>query len=389
MEKTLQTVSTAKKPWITQTTLQLADEKRKCKNSRLQSAEKMSEYRRMCNRVRKSARKDKNKWIREQCEAIEEAAIENRSREVYRLVRRVSGKMERPRISAIKNSNGEVLYSKEDVLGRWTEYCKQLYTEDRDMDERVREINGIAPPADHSNLSIMTEEVEAAMRKLKAHKAPGTDGIPSELLLAGEEITVHEVFDICNDIWTKEKLPDQWSQSIVVPIPKKGDTLNCSNYRTLSLVNHSCKIMLLILLERLKRQIEPHLSEEQAGFRRDRGTVQHILTLRLIGEKMWRKNKDVYNCFIDFRKAFDTTNHDVLWATLRSYGVNDKLINVLRAVYRDARACVRVGQELGDWFRLGKGNRQAYPLSPASFTIYLERVLDRLKEMDGVNIQGL
>lgn len=102
---------------------------------------------------------------------------------------------------------------------------------------------------------------------------------------------------------------------MVIPIPKTADTLNCNNYRTLSLINHACKVTLTILLERLKYEIEPYLSEEQAGFRKDRGTVQRILALKLIAEKMWKKNCDVYNCFVDFRKAFDTVNRDMLWAT--------------------------------------------------------------------------
>ena len=81
------------------------------------------------------------------------------------------------------------------------------------------------------------------------------------------------------------------------------------------------KILLLVLLNRLKTQIEKHLADEQAGFRKDRNTVPQILTLRLIAEKAKRKNKLVYNCFIDFQKAFDSVQQDTLWATLGSYGV--------------------------------------------------------------------
>ena len=78
---------------------------------------------------------------------------------------------------------------------------------------------------------------------------------------------------------------------------------------------------MMVLLERLKSQMEMHLSEEQAGFRKDRNTTQQILILRLLAEKAKRKGCNIINCFIDFQKAFDSIKHDVIWATLRSYGV--------------------------------------------------------------------
>ena len=67
-------------------------------------------------------------------------------------------------------------------------------------------------------------------------------------------------------IWKKERMPEEWSQSVIVNIPKKRDLKECTNYRTITLINHACKVMLKVLLERLKAQMEPYLAETQAGF---------------------------------------------------------------------------------------------------------------------------
>ena len=103
-----------------------------------------------------------------------------------------------------------------------------------------------------------------------------------------------------------------------------------------------------MLLNRLKQQLEPHLSEEQAGFRKDRSTVHQILTLRLIAEKAKRHGKKIYNCFIDFQKAFDTIKHKVIWAVLRSYGIEEKMVTLLQKMYEKAQSAVRIGRHQGE-----------------------------------------
>ena len=134
---------------------------------------------------------------------------------------------------------------------------------------------------------------------------------------------------------------------IIVTIPKKGDLRECSNYRTISLINHLGKVLLNIILDRLQANVNPHLSEEQAGFRKDRSTVQQILILRLMAEKSWRKDKRIFNCFIDFQKAFDTIKHDMIWNVLNSFGVDIKITRLLQNIYANSKAAVQVGRELG------------------------------------------
>jgi len=89
---------------------------------------------------------------------------------------------------------------------------------------------------------------------------------------------------------------------------------------------------MLVLLARLKAQIEEHLTDEHTGFREDRSTIQQILMLRLIAEKAKRKNKLVFNCFIDFQKACNSIKQSIIWAMLKSYGIGSRLTEILRDI---------------------------------------------------------
>jgi hypothetical protein len=86
-------------------------------------------------------------------------------------------------------------------------------------------------------------EVEIAIAKLKKYKSPGNDQIPAELSEAGGEILLSAIHRLINSVWNKEELPDQWKESIIVPVHKKGDKTDCNNYRGISLLSISYKIL--------------------------------------------------------------------------------------------------------------------------------------------------
>ena len=99
-------------------------------------------------------------------------------------------------------------------------------------------------------------KIVAAVKKLKAGKAPGTDKIPGEFLKHDGDCIIDQLHHICNDIWMKETIPDDWAKSIILT-PTKGDITKCENYRTISLINHSSKILLEIIQSRMKPMLKP------------------------------------------------------------------------------------------------------------------------------------
>jgi len=113
-------------------------------------------------------------------------------------------------------------------------------------------------------------EVELAIDKLKSHKSPGVDQIPPELIKAGGRTICLEIRKLITSIWKKEKLPEEWKESILVPIHKKGDKTDCSNYRGISLLPTTYKILPNILLSMLIPYAKEIIGDHQCGFRRNR-----------------------------------------------------------------------------------------------------------------------
>ena len=99
-------------------------------------------------------------------------------------------------------------------------------------------------------------------------------------------------------------------------IPKKGDAKECSNYRTIALISHTSKVMLKIFQARLQQYMNRELPDVQAGFRKGRGTRDQIANIRWIVKKAREFQKNVYFCFIDYVKAFDCVDHNILWEIL-------------------------------------------------------------------------
>ena len=176
-----------------------------------------------------------------------------------------------------------------------------------------------------------------------------------------------------------------------IPIFNKGDAKDCGNYRTIALISHTSKILLKILHKRMESTVERELPANQAGFRKGRGTRDHIANLRWIMERQREYGQEVHLCFIDYSKAFDCINHSLMWKTLKEMGIPTHLIMLLKSLYENQEAVVRT--EHGDTgkFRIGKGVRQGCILSPVLFNLYAERII-RMAELEtadeGVKIAG-
>jgi hypothetical protein len=152
-----------------------------------------------------------------------------------------------PRINIIKDENGNLLADPQNVLNRWKNSFNQVLNIHGIHDVRQMDIHTAEPLVPEPSLV----EVEIAIGKLKSYKSPGTDQIPAKLIRAGGETLYSEIHRLICCIWNKEELPQQWKESIIVPIYKKGDKTDCNNYRGISLLSTAYKILSNILLARL------------------------------------------------------------------------------------------------------------------------------------------
>ena len=139
-----------------------------------------------------------------------------------------------------------------------------------------------------------------------------------------------------------------------IPIPKKGNEKECSNYRPIALISHTSKVMLKILQARLQQYMNRELRDVQADFRKDRGTRDQIANIRRIIEKAREFQKNIYFCFTDYAKAFDCVDHKKLWKILKEMGIPHHLTCLLRNLYAGQEATVRTGHGTTDWFQIGK-----------------------------------
>ena len=142
---------------------------------------------------------------------------------------------------------------------------------------------------------------------------------------------------ICQQIWKTQQWPRDWKRSVFIPIPKKSNAKECSNYHTIALVSHASKVMLKILQARLQQYVNHELPDVQAGFKKGRGTRDQIANMRWIMEKAREFQKNMYFCFIDYAKALHCADPNKMWKILQGMGIPDNLTCLLRNLYATVR----------------------------------------------------
>ena len=165
--------------------------------------------------------------------------------------------------------------------------------------------------------------------------------------------------------------------------PKKGDLSNSSNWRGITLLSVIAKTVSNIIYNPINGAVFGVLSEEQAEFRDGRGCTDHIFVLRHIMEQCeeWRK-PGVLN-IVDFGKAFDSIHRVSMWMQLKLYGLPNKIIALIKAVFEGSESCVRVGQEHTHFFEITTGVRQGDVLSPLLFNIVIDYIMGKLQQVEG------
>ena len=159
---------------------------------------------------------------------------------------------------------------------------------------------------------ILECEGKWALGSITTNKASAGDGIPVELFQILKDDAVKVFHSICQQIWKTQQWPQDWKRSVFIPIPKKGNTNECSNYRTIAHISHATKVMLKILHARLQQYVNCELPDVQPGFRKGRRTRDQIANIYWIIKKAKEFQKNIYFRFIDYVKAFDCVDHNKL-----------------------------------------------------------------------------
>ena len=137
----------------------------------------------------------------------------------------------------------------------------------------------------HIEPDFLESEVKWAVESITMNKASGNDGIPVELFQVLKDDAVKVLHSICQPIWKTQQWPQDWKMSVFIPITKKGNAKECSNYHTIALISHTSKVMLKIVQARLQQYVNSKLPDVQAGFGKGRGTRDQIINIHWIMEK--------------------------------------------------------------------------------------------------------
>ncbi len=234
------------------------------------------------------------------------------------------------------------------------------------------------------NKDITIQEVNFVVNKAKNNKACGIDTIPYEILKNKPIINILlKLFQFCLDT---ALIPSIWRKSIVHPIPKdrKNDKRIPLNYRGISLICNICKLYSSILNKRMLEYLDTMglLVDEQNGFRPRRSCQEQIFTLTSILRNNLNQNKEIFCTFIDFKKAFDSIDRELLLYKLLLNNVNGKIYNSIKGLYYNTEACVRINNVLTDWFLTGSGVKQGDSLSTTLFSLYVNGLAENIKKLN-------
>lgn len=337
------------------------------------------------NRLRKITRREKREWINDKWEEINKARDASEWWKAIRKFRAQRGQL-------VDNDIDEK---------QWIDHFEKLLTKGHsdvfliDLAESpwLRDID-ISQDANDNTLGdlISIRELKKAISRMADGKATGEDEIPIECLKILSSEDTGKLLMSINKVWEEGILPLGWEKARIVPLFKEGNVNEVGNYRGISLLDSGYKVLTNIMASRLNEWTdkENKLKESQAGFRKSRGTRDHIFVLNsLINNRLKVKRGKLYVAFIDFQKAFDTVVRDLMLAKIWDIGIRGRMHTMIREIYRNTKAEVQIGSKITMEFSAEIGVRQGCALSSVLFDIFIDDMDDIwIRKKEGGTVIG-
>lgn len=269
-------------------------------------------------------------------------------------------------LQPIYASDGTLLTNQPAILARWAQHYEMLgtdvtgHSQQADYWQHLDPQETRQPPITELDAAFTRIDVWDALSRMKRHKAPGHDGIPTDFLQAclqenkdsPEENAPPRpcpmtdcLCSLLNAAYEQGELPVAWEESVVLSLPKDGDLADCANYRGISLMPTTLKTMAVILAARISRAGEDRnlFSVTQAGFRKLEECVTQAACVVDILQRRRIAGETTYATFVDLKKAYDTVPHEALFAKLSQFGIHGQCLAFLRCLYARSKITVRVG----------------------------------------------
>ena len=197
------------------------------------------------------------------------------------------------------------------------------------------------------------------------------------------------IIKLFNRLFENGEFPVQWTKIILIPLHKKGNVNNPDNYRGIALIDVLSKVYISIITKRLTFYAHAYakISESQGGFREKYSSVDNgFILYTIVNKYLSRRRKSLYVAFVDFQKAFDSVNRNILYDVLQRKYVKGKLFDVIKSIYKSVQGCVKTHQGFTDTFDCPLGLRQGCSLSPILFSLFID---DLNSMMHDSNVRGV
>lgn len=354
--------------------------------------------------------KKRRQWMKKEKDKLCALMSEN-SRNFWKQIDKIGIGNERRKIPGdeVKLDNGYITTNEKEILQKWKNDFKSLFAEKQcpnfdskflkeseillqNYDKETKQYNKLQSENDTIiNSDITYEEVYKAVYRAKLRKASGIDEVPTEVLRNSTVISyLTKLFQQC---FKSGLVPDAWKTNIITPISKGASTdpLVPLTHRGLHLLSSICKVYCDILNTRLNTWIEQNkkLAEEQNGFRQKRNCLDHLYVLTSIAKDRLQHRKQLYCCYVDAKKAFDSVNRTLLWSELINQGINGPFLGALRALYNGYQCCVKIQGSLTERFGAPLGVKQGCKISPSLFGLYINSLAEIINNLNmGASYDG-
>ncbi len=335
------------------------------------SQQKMKRRKEICKEIQKLTRK---KIRKEKTEKIELILSEFRG---LKEISCIKDQKKKKMITIMIDKNGEEKDERKSIAEVFAAFYEDLYRSRQSKQVR-------ANVGTRKNLpKFSMEELKDSLKMMKRGKAKDSQGVVAEMLKDGGDDLLECILDMFNDLLGPDSEPSKtWKETKLVVIFKKGDPRMAANYRPIAIVPILYKLFSRMICTRISERLMPQQSVEQAAYRKDFSTQDHLLTMTLLFEKSREWNAALWVGLVDFEKAFDSVEHEALWEALREESVEEEYIELVRKLYEGQTATVQTDVRSRK-FSLTRGVKQGDPISGLLFIAVLEACMRRLKEKWG------
>jgi len=317
------------------------------------------EYIELCKTIRKQIREEIRK---RNCDQIREIIKKNKN-----IKGAIQGTNKSKRIlTSLRKQDGTLTNNQKEIMNCINISYSQLYADDlEDLPTPDKEDDEIP--------EILIREVKNAIRNSKPGKAAGPDGITNDILKSCGAETYKILTDLFNLCIKQKKIPECWKNAKMMLLHKKGDQTDLKNYRPINILSSLYKIFTSIITKRLENQLDSEQPQEQAGFRKNYNTIDHIFALKQTIERSNEYELPLCLAFIDYEKAFDSSKHKAIFEALQVQGVSKHYIEIIKNIYANASATIHNDTDTTE-IKILKGVRQGETISPKLFTAGLQEI---------------